>query len=161
MPRCFQEEYPNTQIIIACTEIYTQTPSSLVTNSQLYSNYENYTTFKALVGIAPHGAITFISLLFLGNMSDVEITRVSGLLSLHNSGNLVMADKWFVIRKYLENIHCSLNIPPFLCENRQFDASEIAEMETIARLRIYVERIMRKVKVVYLVQTFHSHLLVL
>ena len=79
-------------------------------------------------------------------MSDVEITRVSGLLSLLDPGDSVMADKRFVIRKDLERIHCSLNIPPFLCENRKFDASEIAETETIARLRIHVERIMRRVK---------------
>ena len=79
-------------------------------------------------------------------MSDVEITRVSGLLILLDPGDSVMADKGFVIRKDLEKIHCSLNIPPFLCENRQFDASEITETETIARLRIHVERIMRRVK---------------
>ena len=98
------------------------------------------------MGIAPHGVITFISPLYTGNMSDVEITRVSGILSLLDPGDSVMADKGFVIRKDLEKIHCSMNIPHFLCENRQFDANEIAETETIAGLRVHVERIMRRVK---------------
>ena len=61
MPQCFKESYPSTRVFIDCTEIYTQRPSSLVTNSQLYSIYKSHTTFKELVGIAPHGAMTFIS----------------------------------------------------------------------------------------------------
>ena len=32
-------------------QIYTQNLSSLVTNSQLYSNYESHTTFKALLNV--------------------------------------------------------------------------------------------------------------
>ena len=38
MPDCFKELYPNTRVIIDCTEIRTQQPSSLVLNSQLYSH---------------------------------------------------------------------------------------------------------------------------
>ena len=42
MPDCFKEVYPNTRVIIDCTEIRTQQPSSLVLNSQLYSQrYSN------------------------------------------------------------------------------------------------------------------------
>ena len=37
MPDCFKELYPNTRVIIDCTEIRTQQPSSLVLNSQLRS----------------------------------------------------------------------------------------------------------------------------
>ena len=38
MQDCFKELYPNTRVIIDCTEIKTQQPSSLVLNSQLYSH---------------------------------------------------------------------------------------------------------------------------
>ena len=38
MPDCFKQPYPNTRDIIDCTEIKTQQPSSLLLNSQLYSN---------------------------------------------------------------------------------------------------------------------------
>ena len=74
MPDCFKELYPNTRVIIDCTEIKTQQPSSLVLNSQMYSSYKSSCTLKCLLGIAPHGAVTFVSPLYTGCMSDVEIT---------------------------------------------------------------------------------------
>ena len=37
MPDSFKELYPSTRVIIDCTEIYVQTPSSLLLQSQLYS----------------------------------------------------------------------------------------------------------------------------
>lgn len=146
MPQCFKDDYPSTRVVIDCTEIFTQSPTSLVLSSQLYSNYKSHTTFKALIGIAPHGAITFISPLYTGNMSDVEITRTSGLLNLLQPGDSIMADKGFVLKKDLEKRQVGLNIPPFLRQNAQFDSSEIQETETIARLRIHVERIMKRIK---------------
>ena len=66
MPECFETLYPRTQVIIDCTEIRTQQPSSLVLNSQSFSHYKGTNTFKCLLGIAPHGAITFISSLYTG-----------------------------------------------------------------------------------------------
>ncbi len=42
-------------------------------NSQLYSHYKGTTTFNALIGVAPHGAVTYKSELTLGTMSDIEI----------------------------------------------------------------------------------------
>jgi hypothetical protein len=58
-----------------CTEIFVQTPSSLENQSQTYSNYKSHSTFKALVGISTTGAVVFISKLWGGSASDVEITR--------------------------------------------------------------------------------------
>ncbi len=77
MPLCFKEsfEFPNARVIIDCCEMQSQPePSSLVANSQLYSHYKGRTTVKCLVSI-PHGALIFISPLYSGRMSDVEITK--------------------------------------------------------------------------------------
>ena len=41
-----------------------------------------HTTLKGLVGISPSGAITFISQLYTGSMSDREIVERSGVLDL-------------------------------------------------------------------------------
>lgn len=82
MPDSFKELYPLTRVIIDCTEIYVQTPSSLLLQSQLYSSYKSNTTLKGLIGIAPHGAITFVSSLYTGSISDKEMTRFSGILDL-------------------------------------------------------------------------------
>jgi len=149
MPQAFKDTYPSTRVIIDCTEIKTQRPSSLVIGSQLYSNYKSTNTFKALVGIAPHGAITFVSSLYTGCMSDNEITKLSGLLDLLEAGDSVMADKGFTINELLNNKQASLNIPPFLrnsLNNGQFSPQQVIETQTIASVRIHVERAIRRIK---------------
>ena len=56
-------------------------PSSLLLNSELSSSYKNRDTLKDYVGIAPSGAITFVSQLYTGSISDCEIAERSGFLS--------------------------------------------------------------------------------
>jgi hypothetical protein len=146
MPECFKSTYPNTRVIIDCTKIKTQQPSSLILNSQLYSKYKGTNTFKCLLGIAPHGAVTFVSSLYIGCISDVEITKLSCLLDLLEAGDDVMADKGFTLRKILSERDVTLNIPPFLSSLRRFSGSEIREKEQIVRLRIHVERMNKRIK---------------
>ena len=54
-------------------------PETFVLNSQLYSSYNSANTFKGLIGMASSGHITFISPLYTGGMSDVEVTNEFGL----------------------------------------------------------------------------------
>ena len=78
------------------------------------SVYKNHVTLKGLVGIAPSGAITFISQLYSGSISDREIVERSGFLKLEfDNGDTVMADKGFTIEDLLP-LGVTLNIPPFL-----------------------------------------------
>lgn len=58
-----------------------------------YSSYKSSYTWKGLVGIAPHGALTFVFSLFTGSMSDVDITKLSGLLDRLEEGPLVKVRK--------------------------------------------------------------------
>ncbi|XP_068735616.1 uncharacterized protein [Montipora capricornis] len=119
MPEDFRKAYPSTRVIIDCTEVKCAMPSSLLLNSELFSTYKNHTTLKGLVGISPSGAITFISQLYTGSMSDREIVERSGILDLpFTEGDSVMADKGFTISDILP-LGVSLNIPPFLGTSTQ------------------------------------------
>ena len=138
MPDCFKELYPNTRIIIDCTDIRTQLPSSLVLNSQLYSHSKETHTFKFLIEIASHGAVTFVSSLYTGCMSDFEITKLSGILALVEPGDDVMADKGFTLKKILEDRGVTLNILHFLNSKVQFTPEEVKETEQIAKHRIHI-----------------------
>ena len=69
MPEAFKKKYSSTRVIIDCTEVRCQMPSSLQLNGELFSNYKNHTTLKGLIGISPGGAITFISQLYTGSVS--------------------------------------------------------------------------------------------
>ena len=70
MPEDFKQKYRSTRVIIDCTEVRCQMPSSLHLNGELFSNYKHHTTLKGLIGISPGGAITFISQLHTGSISD-------------------------------------------------------------------------------------------
>ena len=123
MPDSFRKSYPSTCVIIDCTELYTEKSSSLILNSQLYNRYKSNQTFKSLIGISPHGTVTFVSPLYTGGMSDVEITCLSGLVDLCEAGDSMMADKGFTIKNLLEAK--GLNIPPFLQNKGRFSLAEV------------------------------------
>ena len=74
MPDSFKSKYKETRVIIDCTEIKVEMPSSLVLKSQTYSNYKSANTLKGLVEISPSGSLTFMSQLYTGSVSDKEIT---------------------------------------------------------------------------------------
>jgi hypothetical protein len=92
MPEDFKKEYKSTRVIIDCTEVRCEIPSSLHLNGQLFSSYKNHTTMKGLIGISPGGAITVISQLYTGNISDREIVVRCGMLDLPFSQN----DTWLI-----------------------------------------------------------------
>ena len=154
MPKCFQDVYPTVRVIIDCTEMKVQTPSSLVLHSECYSSYKSATTLKGLIGITPLGAVSFISALYTGSISDKEITRRSGLVELLEPKDGVMADKGFTIEDLLTPKQCTLNIPPFLRQKPQFIKEDVEKTQEIARLRIHVERAIRRVKEFHILDSY-------
>src|SRR6218665_3270331 len=147
MPSVMKEKFPSVCVIIDCTEIFTQKPSSLVGNSQLFSSYKIHTTFKGLIGISPHGSVTFVSSLFSGCISDVEITKNSEILKLLEPADSVMADKGFtILAKLLAEQNVGLVIPHLLSARGQFDSTEVADNDAITGSRVHVERAIRRVK---------------
>ncbi|CAH3184898.1 unnamed protein product [Porites lobata] len=148
MPICFKDTYPSTRCIIDCTEIFVQVPSSLTTQSALYSHYKHHVTYKALVGISPSGAITFVSQLYPGSLSDKEIVSRCGILhpELWEKGDSIMADRGFTIQELLDPLGVKLNIPAFLDGKEQLDKEDVVFSQTIASVRIHVERIIARIK---------------
>ena len=125
MPEVFKDKYPSTRVIIDCTEIKCEMPSSLLLNTELFSSYKNHMTLKGLIGIAPNGAVTFISQLYTGSISDREIVIRSGFLEQEFSeGDSVMADKGLTIQDLLP-LGTSLNIPPFLGQFEQMNPENV------------------------------------
>ena len=95
IPKCFKN-FKDTRIILDCTKLFIQTPSSLENKSQTYSHYKSHNTFKSLIGISMTGSVVFVSKLYGGSASDVYISRNSGLIDLLE-GDAVMVEKDFSI----------------------------------------------------------------
>ncbi|GFT59866.1 THAP domain-containing protein 2 [Trichonephila clavipes] len=108
-----------------CTEIEVQKPSSPMEQQMTFSRYKNANTFKGMIGITPNGAISFISELFTGSISDKEVFIRSKLMDRLEPNDVVMADKGFLIANELEKIGCKLYHPIFLEDKIQFDISEM------------------------------------
>ncbi|GFY19490.1 THAP-type domain-containing protein [Trichonephila clavipes] len=80
MPPPFRMYCKNVRIIVDCTEIEVQKPSSPKEQQMTFSRYKNANTFKGMIGITPNGAISFISELFTGSISDKEVFIRSKLM---------------------------------------------------------------------------------
>ena len=148
LPIAFKEKYSSTYCIIDASEVFIETPSDLFMQSSTWSNYKHHNTAKFLVGCTPNGVIFFISPLYVGSVSDVELTKVSGFLNLldNKKGVSVMADRGFTIQHLLKEKGVLLNIPPFLEGRKQLPANEIKEGRQIASLRIHIERAIGRIK---------------
>ena len=143
MPECFRDTYPNTRVIIDCTEFFCQKASSLTIQSSLFSHYKHHITYKGLIGISLSGTITFVSELY---DYDVSLKRC-GILNkeLWSKDDDVMADRGFTIKKQLEPLVVTLNIPSFLAGKDQLSQEEVTESQTIAAVRIHVERAIQRI----------------
>ncbi|KAK6490659.1 hypothetical protein HHUSO_G5260, partial [Huso huso] len=142
LPNDFKN-YPDTQVVIDCTELKCQTPSSVLLQSEMYSNYKSHCTTKGMLGMVPHGAVTFVSSLYAGSVSDKEIFKQSGLLSLLTKDMAVMEDKGFLVDNC---VPCKIYRPAFLSKQTQMPEQQVRETQSIARLRVHVERLIRRVK---------------
>ena len=140
-------DYPTTRVIIDCTEVRIEVPSAMLAQSETWSNYKHFNTYKALVGVAPTGNVIFVSGVWGGRASDKEITLKSGILHLLQPGDNVMADRGFEIEDILPD-NVSLNIPPFKGGKSQLSSAEVEETMSIASVRIHVERAIGRIKII-------------
>lgn len=159
MPRCESSEmakqfskFPMVRVILDCTELYTEKPSSLQANKEIYSNYKSHNTFKFLVGISPHPAVVYVSRAWGGRASDKHITSQShDLIEALNPGEQVMVDRGFAIESILIPRGVELVIPDFKGQGRsQLTETEGINSEKIAEARIHVERAMQRIKVYHI-----------
>jgi len=62
LPEDFKQKYSSTRVIIDCTELRCQMPSSLHLNGELLSNYKSHTILNELICISTGRAISFTGL---------------------------------------------------------------------------------------------------
>lgn len=145
LPASFQNvKYKNCRMIIDCTDIEIAAPHPMDEQKQTYSAYRGMHSFKLLLGVAPNAVITYCSNLFPGSVSDKAIVQESGILNHFKPGDLILADKGFLISDILPH-GVSVNIPPFL-NNGKFTESEVRLTKSIASNRIHVERANARLK---------------
>ena len=110
------DKISKTYAIIDGSEIFLQTPSDLHMQSSTWSQYKHHNTAKFLIASTTNGAICYVSQVFVGSVSDDELTRVSGFLTKLEDklGISIMVDRGFTIRDMLKQLNVELNLPPFM-----------------------------------------------
>lgn len=146
MPPAFLKLYPDCRVIIDCTEFKIQHPSDPDVQQATFSFYKNTNTLKGMVGITPSGAISFISDLWGGSISDKELFLKSGMLAKLENGDLILADRGFIIQKELAKKGCTLITPHYLSNKIQFTCSERTENKCVAHHRVHIERAIGRIK---------------
>ncbi|XP_033107229.1 uncharacterized protein LOC117109097 isoform X1 [Anneissia japonica] len=154
-PTKFKKNYPNTVIIIDATELFVNVPSSLQKQSECYSHYKHHATLKGLLGVDPKGGVIFVLQLFEGSISGKELVNRSGFLNILKSkincgeilkGDVIMADRGFLIEEELVAMGLQLNSPPVLREKGSFNVNDVIRIQTVAKHRIHIERAIGKIK---------------
>ena len=114
MPLEFKKYFGNKVTVITdCFEVFIERPSSLQTRAQSYSNYKHSNTIKYLIGIAPHGVVTFVSEGWGGRTSDKYLTENCSFLDNLKPGDLVLADRGFNIGDTVALMCAEVKIPAF------------------------------------------------
>ncbi|XP_071810336.1 uncharacterized protein [Asterias amurensis] len=144
MPQIFRDKYPDTRVVLGCSEICAEVPDS-VTQQSIYKHHVSY---KSLLGVAPRGEITFVSKLQPASVSKRELVIRSGFLnpSLFKEDDVVMTDQGFTIEDLLEPMNVKLDTPAFLKGRGQFKTQETHKTQHMEAERIHVERAIDNVK---------------
>ena len=101
LPTAFKNPmYREVRHIVACTEVFIETPKSLLLAASCWSDYKHHHTVKYLVSINPNGHINYIKG-WGGRTSDNYITEHCGFLDILEPFDRVMADRGFQIQKLL------------------------------------------------------------
>ncbi|XP_014892019.1 uncharacterized protein LOC106949963 [Poecilia latipinna] len=142
LPEDFRD-FPDTQVIVGCSELRCQTPASALFHTDMSSKSKSQCVMRGLMGVAPHGAVTFVSSLYEGSVSDTELFLRSGLADRLTEDMAVMVDKGFLISGCVK---CKVYCPPFLSPKPQMASQNVLQAQKVARLRVHVERVTRRVK---------------
>ena len=138
--------------VIDCTDIEVAAPGLMSQQKAVYSSYRGMHSFNVIVGVAPNAVITYVSKLYPGSISDKSIVQKSGLLNHFVPGDVILADKGFLIQDIVPS-DVAVNIPPFLNQGK-FTESEAKETKTIAKCRIHVERANARFKILTFIPSY-------
>uniref|UniRef100_L7M0T8 Putative tick transposon n=1 Tax=Rhipicephalus pulchellus TaxID=72859 RepID=L7M0T8_RHIPC len=147
MPVAFVDNFGlKVRVILDCFEVFIDRPSSYLPRAETWSHYKHRNTVKFLVGICPQGAVSFLSKAYGGRASDKHITEECGVLDLLEYGDVVLADRGFLIAESVGMCHATLAMPAFTKGKRQLSSEDVEKTREIANVRIHVERVIGMVR---------------
>ncbi|CAN7943039.1 unnamed protein product [Ixodes pacificus] len=147
LPTLVRRRYPDCRAIIDYTECRIERPLAFGARSETYSHYKRTITVIFLIGITPNGAVSFVSKCWFGRSSDKKLVQSSGFLDKLADGDVILADRGFLIKEDVARRGVRLEVPALTRGKKQLPAREGEEAPQISKLRIHVERAIGRMKV--------------
>ena len=145
-PKHLLDQWPTTVAILDCTAAPTECPSNLELQRILWSEYYHMHCFKFLVSISLFGHINFVSKLFPGSTTDVDMVDKSDILERLSPGDNVMVDKGFPIKATLDRLEVTMNIPSKKYKGTQMSVTDLNKSRKISSTSMSVEQGIRRIK---------------
>ena len=136
----------NIHSIIDCSELFIETPQARDLQASTWSTYKHQNTLKYLIGVSPDSSIVYVSKAYTGRVSDKEITVLTEYLDTVPPYSVVMCDKGFNITEECASRRIDRYVPPGKRGISQMGNAEVSKTNRIARLRILVEQVIRRMK---------------
>jgi len=150
------KNFSNCRTVIDCDEFFVEPSKILSVKCATYSNYKNRNTFKILIAIAPNGSIVFVSDCYGGSTSDKCIVLHSKFLDKLEIGDMVLADKGFLLHDVMPD-GVSLVTPDYLV-NEQFTVQQVNRNKQISSARVHVERAIQRMRVFRIISLLPPYL---
>ena len=80
---------------------------------------------KCLIAVNPNGAACFVSDLFEGSISDVDVFEQCGILQHANLKDPFLVGKGFTVQHLLLPKQATIFVPPFLGKCEKFTKEEV------------------------------------
>jgi len=115
MPLQFRESCYGAKVvaIVDCFEVIMERPSNTLAASQTFSNYKHGQRVKYEIAINTNGLIIFISKGYGGRASDKHITEDSNFVKNLRPGDVVLADRGFLVHDLVRECRAEIAMPCF------------------------------------------------
>lgn len=147
MPATFRETFgTEVTVILACLEVLMNLPRSIITRSDTWYHYKHHNTVKFLIGICSEGSARYLSKAYGGRSSYKFITEDCGFLAKLRYGDVVVADRGFLIAESVGLCCASLHVPTSAKGKRQLEHSEVEYTKEVSNVRIHLEQVISLVR---------------
>lgn len=145
LPRRFKYDFPNVRAILDCTEIAIGDVGAMCINCKASTYCNGKNTVKFLVCTTPAALISFVSVAYSGKSSDKFIFNSEQLINKFAKGDaIIVPGKGFAIHQEIEEYGLALIRPTVTKGSRQFD--ELVKIPKVNGARVYVERVIQRIK---------------
>lgn len=145
LPRVFKT-IKRVRCSVDCTEFRVETSRNFARQGNTYSSYKHANTFKCLIAVTPNGGSCFVSDLYEGDISDVDIFEQSGILKHIEPQDIILVDRGFTVQDLVNPLQADIHIPAFLKGRGNLSAAEELSTRKIAKARVHVERFNQRLK---------------